>query len=172
MNAVAMASGQDGPAALAERLFGAPGARAYAVADGAARSDLLEMLSRTDARNECLFLGELEPEVAACAPYLVALDGPDGAFAELAAGWGGGQAIYLTSGADLLELRRHLRPLTRAVLPGGQVVGFRFYDPRVLQVVLPVMDSNQRAEIFGAAVESFFCEDEDGTGLLSFERDG
>ena len=167
----AAASARDGPAALTAELFGSPGARAYAIADGAARPDLLEMLWETDAPFACLFNGELEPEVAACAPYLVGLDGPEGAYAELVAGWGRAQAIYLTSGLGLPWLRGHLARLTRAVLPGLRQVTFRFYDPRVLRLVLPVMEPPQRAEFFGDAVEAYFCEDEDGTGLVSFGRD-
>lgn len=163
-----MAVAEDGPAALAEALFGQRGRNAYAVADGAARPDLREMLWTTDAPHVCLMQGELEPEVAACAPYLVELGGPDGAFAELTAGWGEAQAIYLSSGLGLAWLRRHLVPLTRALLPGPREVTFRFYDPRVLRLVLPVMAPPQRAELFGTAVEEIFCEDEDGTGLVRF----
>ena len=167
----AVASSGDGPAALGEALFGSPAAKRYAVADGAARPDLLETLWKTDARFACLFNGELEPEVAACAPYLIELEGPEGAFAELVAGWGQAQAVYLTSGLGLPWLRGHLARVTRAVLPGGRQVTFRFYDPRVLRLVVPVMEPHQRVEFFGDAVEAFFCEDEDGIGLVSFGRD-
>ena len=167
MNAV-----DDGPAALAEALFETPSVNAYAVADGSARLDLLEMLWRTGAPFACLFAGELEPEVTACAPYLVRLDGPDGAFAELAAGWGQAQAVYLTSGLALPWLKAHLMPKTRAILPGPREVTFRFYDPRVMRLVLPVMEPPQRAEFFGDAIETCYCEDEDGAGLVTFGRDG
>lgn len=166
------ASAEDGPSALAKTLFAAAEINAYAVADGAARPDLRAMLWKTDAPHACLFQGDLEPEVAACAPYLVEFAGPEGAFSELTAGWGHAQAIYLSSRLSLAWLRCHLVSLTRAMLPGPRQVTFRFYDPRVLRLVLPVMEPPQRAEFFGTAVEEIFCEDEDGTGLLRFGPDG
>ena len=167
-----MADRADGAAKLADALFGGPesGLRAYAVVDGAARLDLLATLFDLDAEHVCLFIGQLDPEVAAVAPWLVALDGPDGAFSALAEGWGGAQAIFVRSAAPIAPLRRHFRTLTMVETPDRKTVFFRFYDPRVLRSVVPIFTPAQRARLFGKAVEAYFCEGPEGE-LLSFRHE-
>lgn len=159
----------EGAKTLADALFGDPESelRAYAVVDGAARLDLLATLYDLDAERACLFIGDLEPEVAAVAPWLVPLPGPDGPFEALSTGWGGAQAIYVRSALPLAPLRRHFRTLTMVETPDRKTVFFRFYDPRVLRSVVPIFTPAQRSRLFGKAVAAYFCEGPDGE-LLSF----
>jgi len=84
------------------------------------------------SKHACLYEDDYSPETRAALPYLVELvEGeqlPDlwrkhepGRF------WG----IVCQSSLELPALRRHLRKFTTARLPLGDVVLFRFWDPRV-----------------------------------------
>jgi len=143
---------------------------AYAVIDGARRLDLLTRLDEFAPPHQCLYIGELEPEVAVVAPWLVELreneDFFDWLFDE---GWGDSLCIWLTSEAPILDVRAHFRRLTIVEMPDGQMVYFRFYDPRVLRAFLPTCDEAQKAQMFGEAVERFFVEDETGAAPLVFQ---
>jgi len=46
----------------------------------------------------------------------------------------------------------------------GDMVFFRFYDPRVITVVSPAMNPRQEAELFGD-IEHIYCEDDAGRVL-------
>jgi hypothetical protein len=97
-----------------------------------ARNECLYDLVMTCPDWSCLFAGKLSDELARTAPYLVALDEPSA----LSRAWrrdGMGQSwgIKCRSSLTMTNLRRHLRRFVQAKLPDGDVVLFRFYDPRV-----------------------------------------
>lgn len=159
------------PSDLKAALHAEPDLNAYAVVDGARRDDLRQVLFDTDAENACLFIGALEPEVASVAPYLVALPEGHPVVDRLAEGWGRSEAIYALSPLDLGAMRKHFRTLTLARIPDGRTVFFRFYDPRVLRSVAPILEPAQRTRFYGKAVARYLCENEDG-GLLRFDAQG
>jgi hypothetical protein len=97
-----------------------------------ARDDRLYDLVMGCPNWSCLFAGKLPDELARTAPYLVALDEPS----PLSRAWGlqgMGQSwgIKCRSSLTMPALRRHFRRFIQAKLPDGDVVLFRFYDPRV-----------------------------------------
>lgn len=152
-------------------LFGDRFLNAYAVIDGARRLDLMPKIDDWRPPHECLFLGELEPELEIVAPHLVQLSADAPLFSWLFdGGWGDSQAIFLTSEKSLLDMRKHFRRLTMVEMPDGQFVYFRFYDPRVMRSFLPTCDADQIGQMFGEPVEHFFVESEDATGILRFPR--
>jgi hypothetical protein len=154
-------------APLREALFADPEVRTFAVIDGAAQPDLLGLLFDAKADYACLIAGKLAPEVASVAPYIVAL-GPESAFlGAVDAGWGRSEGIFVRTRADLAQTRRHLRTLLLTQLPDGRSVHFRFYDPRVLRTVVPLLEGEQKAQFFGAAVAEYLCENAAG-GLARF----
>ena len=59
--------------ALAEQLFADEGLNVYAILDGASVDGLLMRMWELRQPNVCLFPGELEPDMAEVAPYLVPL---------------------------------------------------------------------------------------------------
>lgn len=140
---------------LMDRLYGDPSLTAFAVIDGAACDGLPGELARLESVHYCLYLGEIAPDLAAVAPWLVML--PHGS--EVAQWWaarpaGAGEGITgLSTTPDVIALRRHLRTLTTVVQPGGATVLFRFYDPVVLNQVLPLLDDAQQARLFGPIAE-------------------
>jgi len=155
------------PAALREALF-APGAAAYAVADGAAREGFVTALFEAGAPPAPLLPGALDDAALAMAPHLVALRPDAPALALLEEGWGRAEAVWLRSPLGPTELRRALTRAAEARLPRGRAL-FRFYDPRVMRAALPALSTANRAALFAGAVEVFLCEDETGGNVLRFE---
>src|SRR3954447_16399238 len=122
---------------LQKQLFSVKG-NLFAVIDGAAMPDLLDALYRLKPPFHCLYRGELQPDMAEVAPYLVQLQEGSGFTTWLLLkGLGKPFGIFLSSSADLLKVRRHLRRLLTVHTEGGKPMLFRFYDPRVLGDFLP-----------------------------------
>lgn len=158
---------------LNRQLFADPTLQAYAILDGASNPALLDHLY-ADERPEfvCLYRGDLEPDIAECAPYLVKLEA-NSAFTNwlTASGWGSHWGVFAVAGCDMKTLRYHLRKLNMVYEPEThKPLLFRYYDPRVLNVFLPTCDDNQIAEFFGP-VQTWYAEGADGTTLMRFVRD-
>ena len=157
---------------LPRQLFAESKHHVYAVLDGASNPALIDHLYDGERPEfACLFRGELEPDMAECAPYLVRLE--EGApFTHwvidhcLGKHWG----IFALSKADFPELLRHLRKHNMVYDGDSNQPGyFRYYDPRVLRAFLPTCDAENLADLFGP-VEAFFAEAEDGASHIRFER--
>ena len=152
-----------------DRLFAEEAANVYAVLDGASVPDLLTQLYELEPEFECLYRGELEPDVAEVAPYLVCLD-PDSEFTRwlLSEGWGQHWGVFAASDADMRALRRHFRTFLIVYDPDGKPLYFRYYDPRVLRLYLPTCNDAELQTVFGPVV-SYLLEDEDPKRLLRFQ---
>lgn len=152
---------------LTAHLFADPGARVYAVLDGAAVPDLPALLREQRVESSCLYRGELEPELAAVAPYQVTLerDSPFTAWL-LRQGWGRHWGIFALGPVDWRPMREHWCSLTIVYDPDLQPLYFRYYDPRVLRVYLPTCGAEELRKLFGP-VSRLLCEAEDGA-LLKF----
>jgi hypothetical protein len=120
----------------------------------------------------CLYRGELAPDLAQVAPYLVQL-APQADFTNwvLTQGWGKHWGVFAATAGDLAAMRGHLRRFLMVYDPKGKPVYFRFYDPRVLRVFLPTCNGEQLAEFFGP-VTSFVMEGEEPETILTFGRTG
>ncbi len=156
---------------LGRQLFADSKLNAYAVLDGASNPALLDHLYAAERPEfACLYRGELEPDLAECAPYLVRLEA-DSPFTQWVIGnclgqyWG----IIALSRADLQAMLQHLRKLNMVYDPDNRPLLFRYYDPRVLLEFLPLCDIGQLTDFYGP-VEAFFAEAEDGENHLRFDR--
>jgi hypothetical protein len=145
------------------------GLSTYAVLDGASIPELLDHLY-ADPRPEfvCLYRGELEPDMAEVAPYLVRLEA-NAPFTDwlLAEGWGRHWGILVVSPANLTGMRKHFRTFLMVRDPEGKQLYFRYYDPRVLRLYLPTCDAEESKLVFGPVV-AYFCESQDPDTLLRF----
>ena len=155
---------------VAQRLFDRPGVTVYAVLDGASIPDLLAALHQHRPEHHCLYRGELAPDMAETAPYVVRLTAQT-PFAEwlLGQGWGKHWGIFALSPADLRAMRRHLRTFLMVVSPENKPLYFRYYDPRVLRVYLPTCNDEEAQEVFGPVV-AYALEGEDPAVMLRFTR--
>ena len=120
----------------------------YALVDGAS-DPAIAPLARAARQHACLLSGALEPSLAAVSPYLVAIDSRE----QLLHAWqdsgrGKNWGILVESELDLERLRRFFRRFLQVKLPDGEVVMFRFYDPRVFRGYLPSAPPEQRSAWF------------------------
>ncbi|MGL4674221.1 MAG: DUF4123 domain-containing protein, partial [Wohlfahrtiimonas sp.] len=103
----------------------------YALVDAGNAPGFLEMLATYDPPVSCLYNEPLQDGMAERAPYIVELtSGPvKNWLSKLTTPWG----LYIISDkANFLEMRKHLRRYTFAIIPiEEKPVFFRFYDPRV-----------------------------------------
>ncbi len=163
---------------LRRHLFGETDSSVYAVLDGAAIPDLLEMFEECEPVRVCLLREVENPELAETAPYLVQLE-VDTPFAEwlLAESLGRPWGIFaiVPEGTPFIDLRKHFRDMVRVSLPEGDTALFRYYDPRVCNVFLPSCDQEQLQVFFGP-VRRYVAENkaasEDSSELIeySFEK--
>jgi hypothetical protein len=135
---------------LAETLFADRTANVFAVLDGASIPDLLDMLYEHYPEFICLYRGELEPDIAEVAPYLVRLEqnSPITKWI-LERGWGNHWGIFAITQVDLTALRQHFRRFLTVHDEQGAPMLFRYYDPRVLRVYLPTCNAEELKTVFG-----------------------
>ena len=145
------------------------GLKTYAVVDGASIPDLLDHLYG-DPRPEfvCLYRGELQPDMAECAPYLVQLQS-DAPFTDwlLAEGWGKHWGIFAIAKADPIAMRKHFRTFLMVKSPEGKQLYFRYYDPRVLRLYLPTCNIGETNLVFGPVLR-YIIEGKQPETLLCF----
>jgi hypothetical protein len=159
---------------LVKYLFSQPETSVYVVLDGASVPELPQVLWEHKPENICLYRGELEPDMAAVAPYLVKLE-YDHPFTELVCeqGWGNHWGIFVLPPAevDIRMLRNHFRRFLMVYGPDGKLMYFRYYDPRVLRVYLPTCNAEETKIVFGP-ISCYVLEDEEASLLLRLSSDG
>ena len=143
---------------LAGPLFGKGEVPVYVILDGASVPGLLKKIFEDEPEYCCLYRGELEPDTATVAPYLIRLEA-ESPFTEkvLKEGWGAHWGVFIVSTANLRTLRNHFREFLKVELPDRRTVLFRFYDPRVLRTSLPVCNAAELGTFFGPA-QTFLLE--------------
>lgn len=142
----------------------------YGILDCAVDPALYEHVARLEpAGADCLFAGRLAPELKRVSPHLVELAPSDPlSRAWRGPGWGKNWGILLSSREGLAFVRRRLRHFTQARLPDGQgPVLFRFWDPRVFRIYLPLVEPGEIAPWF-QGIEHYVAETEDGKGSLRY----
>ena len=142
--------------------------RIYVVLDGASIPDLRMKLYEMRPQHVCLYRGELEPDIAEVAPYLVRMVA-DTDFSNwvLTEGWGKHWGIFAQSRYSLEELRKHFRSFLTVHDENGKPFLFRYYDPRVLRTFLPTCNKEELKKIFGIIL-NFALEDENPEIILNY----
>ena len=157
--------------AVSDELFKNEELNVFAVLDGASIPDLLQQLYELQPESVCLYRGELEPDMAEVAPYLVKLK-QDSDFTDwlIEKGWGEHWGIYALSHESMSAMRRHFRAFLVVYTPENKPVYFRYYDPRVMRVYLPTCNVEELSKVFGP-VEHYLLEDVDAKTALRFRND-
>jgi hypothetical protein len=141
----------------------------YAVVDTARDKRIYELVHHA-LFPMCLFRTDVVSPMGRNAPYLVPVEHAD----RLIESWrkvGRGESwgIFLRSSQEQARVRQRLRTFNQAKLPDGQVVLFRWWDPRVFRVYLPTCDADDLKQWF-ASVEEYICETEDGAGFTIYRN--
>ena len=158
---------------IGHELFGEPGVNAFAVLDGASVPGLVQLLQRCSPQYECLYRGELKPDIAEVAPYLVQLEaGTEFTDLVLDQGWGKHWGLFALTLETLFAMRQHLRKFLTVHDSTGKPFLFRYYDPRVMSVYLPTCNPDEVKAMFGP-VSRYFMESDSPDVALSFHhKDG
>lgn len=145
-------------------------AQLYAVLDGARNEGIYSAVLASGCEFECLYRGELEPNLAEAAPYLLKLrkDHPF-TYWLVGKGWSDSWGIFIRSTASLKDVRQHLRKFLMVYDPDTKPLYFRYYDPRVLRVYLPTCNAQELATVFGP-VQSYLLENDGPNDLLQFSN--
>lgn len=161
--------------ALAELSSYAEKERLYAVLDAARDPRILTLLRESVEEYRSLFDGMFRELTVEAAPYIVALPAKSRLLARLVdEGWGKSWGVYLTSKRRLEESRKHLRKFLNVTEEGSsKPIYFRYYDPRVMRVFLPMSTPRQNTELY-AELDRWLVEAQPPTGLLVFtiKKDG
>ena len=158
--------------AIAALLFTDAGTGVFAILDGASVPGLLEKLRSEAPEYECLYPGELPPDLAAAAPYLVRLE-RDAEFAAwlFSQGWAKHWGVFALSPAEFRTLRQHFRRFLVVHDPQARPLYFRFYDPRVLATYLPACNREELEDFFGP-VAAYVMEGGSAAVALRFMNRG
>ncbi len=142
----------------------------YGIIDGASVPDFLPLAKDSVGQYECLFAGELSPEVERAAPYLVELLPRTKLLHKWwSVGWGKhwGIMAHVPDKWSFEDVRKWFRTFLRVQLPDGRYALFRYYDPRIMREYLPTCTAKEITEVFGP-VTAYFIEDKDEFGILRF----
>lgn len=156
-NTISMES--DSRQTVERMLFANKHCAVYAVLDGASADPLLDLLHDFEPEHECLYSGELEPDMLETAPYLVKLEPGSPMLTQiLEQGWGHHWGIFIRAEHEvsMRDVRKHLRSLFLVRDPDDQVLYFRYYDPRVMRVFLPTCSSEELKAMFGPLMTILF----------------
>jgi hypothetical protein len=150
-------------------LFKEQDANVFAVLDGASVPGLLDKLYGLFPNFCCLFRGELQPDMAEVAPYLVQLEqGTEFTNWIISQGWGNHWGIFAAAEADFRRMRSHFRSFLIVYDETGRPLRFRYYDPRVLRTYLSTCRADELAIVFGP-VTSYIVEDSDPDMLSRYQ---
>lgn len=143
--------------------------RLFALLDAARDERVLQIVRERSEEARSLYDGFQGEILAEAAPYLV--DCGTGPLLDeiVLEGWGKSWAVFVGSTRPFVEVRRHFRRYL--IVQDDETeerLYFRFYDPRVLRVFLPLCTRRQLGDMLGEL--SFLAmEDEEG-GLVRFSK--
>jgi hypothetical protein len=142
----------------------------YAVLDAARESRVLSSLIASGVDHESLYEGHQGAALSDVAPYLVRVEPGSPLVPELTHGWGRAWGVFVTSRSTTRILRARFRRLLMVHVGESQKPAYlRFYDPRVLRVLLPIATPRQVSWFFGdGEVQAYVAEDGDPRTALAF----
>lgn len=134
-----------------KQLFSKPELAVYALADGASCKGLLEAIALTKPEFACLFYGKLHPQLAEVAPYIIRLELSSPITDWLIRQWGKHVAVYalIDKNESFADVRKHFHSLVEIKNHEDKSRVFRFYDPRVMRTIFPMLEPAQVKEMFG-----------------------
>jgi Domain of unknown function (DUF4123) len=141
-----------------------PALSVWGVLDCARDPRIYRALLESRLEFRCLYSGKLDRLLEMNAPHLVELF-PNNRLIHtwIDEGWGQNWGIFIRI-TDSSNLRHHLRKFLRVQDEGGRKLLMRYYDPRVLGMLLRVFTTEQLTE-FNGEIHSFFEEEDGGASL-------
>ncbi len=131
----------------------------YGVIDSAASESIFEHLEHESAASEamCIYDGQAAIKFAHVAPYLFKLHPHSALTAHwFNQGWDKHWGIVLASSMDIKTVKIHLKKFIQIDTPQG-LAYWRFYDPRVLNQLLPLMTPAQAGAFMGVEQQTIYA---------------
>lgn len=131
-------------------------AKVFAVIDCARDKRLEPLINNSDLNHRCLYEGNLNYALKRAAPHLIELEASHPFTATLLnEGWGQSWGIFFVcpNNTDINLLRNNCRRISKVRIPNGKTFLFRYYDPRVLRLLLPTVNTQQCLALFGPATK-------------------
>jgi hypothetical protein len=118
-----------------------------AAKDNGQQNSVLRLVSEAGSEAMSLYSGRRAERLASAAPYLVRITGRIPRF--IYDFWQKTSGIVFASTSPLGELRAHFKRLLIVETEARDTVYFRFYEPRVLRILLPSCTPAQARRFFG-----------------------
>jgi Domain of unknown function (DUF4123) len=151
---------------LRARLVAAPDEKVYGVVDGVPALDLA-LVARTTYNVEVrsLFRGPNAEVMAPVAPYFVPIDPFTGYLERWGEAWGRNAGVLFACPLEPDEVYEHAGRIFRLTTAEGPAF-LRFYDPRVMQRVLPTFRRSALAAFFGPIRRFLMAGGEEGGEMV------
>jgi hypothetical protein len=139
----------------------------FAVVDGARDPRVVDLLRRAPDEHASLY-ERASLELFEAGPFLVHLDRRSALLEALVReGWARAWGIFAEAPCTLAELRRHLRRYLMVELDAPRGRGYlRFYDPRALRALAPVLGRDERWRAFAGPMTRVVYEGADGLPVV------
>ncbi|MBU3056395.1 DUF4123 domain-containing protein [Pseudomonas indica] len=123
----------------------------YLLLDGAQIDDLVPLIYRLQDSPSvhALYQHTAYAEWADSGPFLIRIEPGEPLARHFEQHWQAAEGIRLESAAEPGVLAEHLRSLVHARVEGGEVLLFRFYDPRILPLWLETLSPEARDQALG-----------------------
>lgn len=124
----------------------------YAVLDGARDRRIEGLLRIWGLEHVCLYGEAIGAELRNAAPFLVRLQrGGETTEQLIERAWGKAWGVFAVAaaGTGMRAVTRHCRRLLRVLDERGEVMLFRYYDPRVMARFRLIQTADQSAEFLG-----------------------
>lgn len=144
----------------------------FMVLDGARDKRIEPLINNSNIEQSCLYAGKLTYALKRAAPYIVKLTEGSSFTAEiLMQCWGNSWGIFLLANqkTSIKTVRANCRRLAKVKGLNGENLVFRYYDPRVTRLMLPVCNHHEVDCILGDSI-SLLIEQEQVLGFTIFER--
>lgn len=146
------------------------GPQVHYLLDGARDPAISNLVRFGKLEYACLFGGRLTPRLQAAAPYIVHLGATSPLTRELLErGWGKSWGILTIAPphVTIFQQRLHFKKFLRVLSENGEVLAFRFYDPRVLRAYLPTCTAAELRTFLGPLTK-LVVETKSGAGMIEF----
>lgn len=124
----------------------------YAVLDGARDRRIENLLRIWGLEHTCLYGEAIGPELRNAAPFLVRLErGGETTEQLIERAWGNAWGVFAVApaGTGMRKVERHCKRLLRVLDERGEVMLFRYYDPRVMRVFWVCASPGQMRDMIG-----------------------
>ena len=143
----------------------------FGIVDSARNEEVFRFLITGNVPYKSLFEGTMDVQSFGVSGFLVECKKESQLFQWMTTeAWGDSCCIFFTSKADFDKLFGHFQQFNRVYLEDEKVVLFRYYDPRVLRVILPTYKQHELKFFFGE-VKSFIAESEDPKIVNAYKKE-